>query len=519
VRITEFPALPAAGPSISSSISRSGSPSGSYDEGLSALDRKRTGAWYTPDRLVEHVVAGVLAGVRSGDTVRVLDPSCGDGRFLAAAAAAIEAAGATPELTGVDIDLGGLRSARFVDRALVIEAIEADALSYDWGSRQFDVVVGNPPFLSQLASATTRDGGSRFGGGTYADAAADFLAVSLQLARAPGGRVGLVLPLSLLTARDAGPIRAMAMRTSSLDWFWWSVDAMFDASVRTCAVGLTRVEDRAGRGPVARAMGTTFEPIDAAPVPAAVSANDHWAWLIADAHGVPAVPVVASSSTMGDHALVTANFRDQYYGLVDAVSDAADGPPLITTGLIDVAECLWGRRQTRFAKQAFAAPRVDRTRLAPFMQRWADRCLVPKVLVATQTRVIEAVADAEGAWLPAVPVIRLVPAPWRSVWEVAAVLTSPVASALIAEQSVGSGLSATTMRVSQRTLGALPWPSGDLDAAVDALRAGDIHGCGRAADAAYGVEDAALTAWWLEGLSNGGSAGRSGASQNLRRGG
>ena len=63
--------------------------------------------------------------------------------------------------------------------------------------------------------------------------------------------------------------------------------------------------------------------------------------------------------TLGDIATFTADFRDQYYGLVGAVSDDGDGPPLITSGLIEPGRVLVGRRQVRFAKQRFAAPRVD----------------------------------------------------------------------------------------------------------------------------------------------------------------
>ncbi len=461
-------------------------------------ERKRTGAWYTPPELVAHVVAQTLHSLPSdwrsrSSVVRVLDPACGDGRFLFEAARVIRAAGGVPELTGVDIDLGGLCSGGGNER---VEAIEADALTYDWGSRCFDVVVGNPPFLSQMASATARVGRSAFGGGPYADAAADFLALAVRLAQPGGGRVGLVLPMSLLTARDAGPIRAEVLRVASMRWFWSTHEHVFDAMVRTCAVGFERHIAEASNGTVLRCEGLDAHEIDSLDHHALITTNHHWGALIADSLGMPSVPPLTASGSIADRALVTANFRDQYYGLVGAVSDLADGPPLITTGLIDVAMCHWGSRPTRFAKQRFEAPRVDRSRLAPFMQRWADRCLVPKVLVATQTRVLEAVADATGSWLPAVPVIRVVPNAPSAVWQFSAVFTSPVASALIAGQSVGSGLSAATVRVSQRTLGALAWPTGDLDDAVAALRAGDIVGCGRAVDAAYGVHDDELFDWW-----------------------
>jgi methylase of polypeptide subunit release factors len=442
--------------------------------------------------LLQHVVSNTIGGIEPGAVVRVLDPACGDGRFLFAAARAIVDAGATPVLTGVDIDLAALRSA---EPAFPIEAIEADALSIEWGGRRFDVVVGNPPFLSQLARATARVGGSRFGGGPYADAAADFLALSLRLA----DRVGLVLPNSLLTARDAGRIRRDVLQSSHMTWFWSSPTPVFaGASVLVCAVGFQR---GAARVPVRRSAGPDFRSA-ASVVPPARAENDHWGWLIADSSGVPSVRDVASAGTVSDRALVTANFRDQYYGLVGAVSDDALGPPLITTGLIDPGVCHWGRRPTRFAKQRFDAPRVDPSGFSPFMQRWAERCLVPKVLVATQSRVLEAVVDEAGHWLPAVPVVRAVPHTSAELWPIAAMLTSPVASALIAHQSVGSGLSPSTVRVSQRTLGALPWPAGDLSGAAEALRAGDLFACGRAVDAAYGVADQSVFDWWANSLSH-----------------
>ncbi len=56
--------------------------------------RKLLGAWYTPPQLVEAVVAEVR---RDFEPRTVLDPACGDGRFLTPFAA-------TAKVTGVDID-------------------------------------------------------------------------------------------------------------------------------------------------------------------------------------------------------------------------------------------------------------------------------------------------------------------------------------------------------------------------------------------------------------------------------
>ena len=91
----------------------------------------------------------------------VLDPACGDGRFLAPFAE-------TATVTGIDIDPA-------------TSWTHGDSLSIEWGDRQFDAVVGNPPFLNQLAAATSRGGRSKFGGGPYADSAAEFLSLAIRL--------------------------------------------------------------------------------------------------------------------------------------------------------------------------------------------------------------------------------------------------------------------------------------------------------------------------------------------------
>lgn len=454
--------------------------------------RRRLGAWYTPAELVDALVDAVLPpGIRPGARLRVLDPACGDGRFLVEVSRRLAAHGAEAELTGVDIDPGAVAAARSALPSARI--VHDDSLTRDWGDEHFDVVVGNPPFLSQLSAATSRGGRSVHGGGAYADAAAEFLALSSRLARSDGGRVGLVLPLAVLGTRDAGPIRAEVSRRGALRWLWWCVEPFFpDAAVHTCAV----VVDNGGEpGLVARCHGPSF-----APAPPARPGDGDWAELVADGLGVPELGPLESVGSLGDHATATADFRDQYYGLVGAVSDDAAGSPLVTCGLIDPGVCRWGERTVRFARRVYQAPRVDLERLTPPMQRWARARLVPKVLVASQTRVVEAVVDAAGEWLPGVPVVTVVPTRPEKLWAVGAVLSAPVASVWIARRAAGTGRSGRVVRVSATTLATIPWPKGSLTVAAEALREGDVRGGGRAVLRAYGVDPdgsgARLLEWW-----------------------
>ncbi len=416
--------------------------------------RRRLGAWYTPASLVDHVVDLAFSAPNLSPPdrpLRALDPACGDGRFLAA----VRARAGAVELTGCDIDPGALAASR---AALGddVELLEADALEHDWAGREFDLVIGNPPFLNRLASLTARGHRSRWGGGPYADAAAEFLGLAASVVRPDGGRIALIVPLSLLTTRDAAPIRDALVRRAALTHLWWSPTPVFDAHVRTAALVLTA---GAAQGPVHRTYGPAFEPRGTAALHAS------WGALLLDddAPETPPPPGPAPDGrVLGDLATFSADFRDQYYGLVGAVGDELDGPPLVTCGLIDPGTCHWGQRPVRFAGQRYAAPRVDLARLRPELQRWAASRLVPKVLVANQTRTIEAVIDRTGAWLPSVPVISAVPRDPSDpgvLDRIAAVLASPEATAWARHHAAGSGLSADTIRLSPRLLASIPLPA------------------------------------------------------------
>jgi hypothetical protein len=441
--------------------------------------RRELGAWYTPEPLVTRLADWATGGVGprpDGRPVRVIDPACGDGRLLSAVADRLADRGVAVEAIGCDIDPVAL-AAVTDDR---IRCVIGDALTLDWaglGLADADLVVGNPPFLSQMAAATTRGAASRRGGGPYADAAMEFCCLAVDLCR-DGGRVALVLPQSVLAARDAGPLRALVERRARPVWWWWEPGHHFDAQVHVCLAGFE--VGRVGCSP----------PGPDGPL---------WNRVISERLGVPAVPSLASAGVVGDRARAGANFRDEYYALVPAVDDAGDGPPLVTSGLIDPGVCRWGVRSVRFAGRRLERPTVALDRLEGRFAQWADRLLVPKVLVAAQTRVIEAVADVDGRWIPGVPIVSVVPSPGVSPLSVAAVLTSPVATAVAWWERAGTGLSPGALRMSPASVVALPWPAGDLGPAEAAVAAGDVVGCGRAVLDAFDVDgDGArrMLDWW-----------------------
>ncbi|MFN8017002.1 MAG: hypothetical protein U0P45_02640 [Acidimicrobiales bacterium] len=246
--------------------------------------------------------------------------------------------------------------------------------------------------------------------GAYTDPAAAFMLLALDLVRPHGGVVALVEPVSLLTARDASGVRAAVGGVASLTDLWVLDHRPFGAAVEVCVPvavrGGTPDPVRLRRGPRAAVVGEVGQASSS-------SSSSSWSPLLADLQGLPTCEV-RTSGVLGDLASATADFRDQYYGLAPHVVDRevandAAWPRLVTAGAIDPATLRWGARPTRFNKATYQHPRVDLAALPERLGAWARARLVPKVLLATQTRVPEALADPTGALLPSVPVVSVVP--------------------------------------------------------------------------------------------------------------
>jgi hypothetical protein len=466
-------------------------------------ERKRRGAWYTPPAVAELLVRqAVLPALDDAaergwtSPVRVVDPACGDGRLLStAASAAVRGVPPGPlELVGIELDAVSAQQARRAVPSARI--IDGDGREVDPGGC-FDAVIGNPPYLGQLVTATRRGGSSRLGGGPYADVAAEFLLRAVQLARPDGGRVALVLPQSVLATRDTGAIRAAVLGQAAVTGLWWAASQVFEAGVHVCVVVLRRGRPQ---GSVTRWRGPEMAPL--ADAPARAVEGPTWAPLIADAAGVPAVQLADGNGRLGELATATAGFRQHFYGLAPFVTDEASGPPLVTAGLIDAGRCAWGERPARFAKRRFAAPRVDLDALDssdPALAAWARGQLRPKVLVAPQTRVIEAAVDAEGGWIPSVPVVSVAPHRDEDLWLVAAVLLAPPVAAWAAYRHLGSGLGVTSLRLRASEVLDLPLPPGRWTSAAELLQAGELDAAAGELCGAYGLDGAdqdQVLSWW-----------------------
>ncbi len=164
---------------------------------MASAAQKARGAYYTPDE-----VAATLVGwaVRQPSD-HLLDPSCGDGRFLALHGRS----------SGVEQDQASAAEARLAAPDATIHV--GDFFSWaDGNSQRFDCAAGNPPFIRyQRFSGAVRTKalavcealGARFTALT--SSWAPFLTATASLLK-PGGRLAFVVPAEVGHAPYATPL-------------------------------------------------------------------------------------------------------------------------------------------------------------------------------------------------------------------------------------------------------------------------------------------------------------------------
>lgn len=193
---------------------------------------KLRGGYYTSAAVAAWLCAWAI---RSADD-RVLEPSCGDGTFLAAAASVFSALGLpgpviADRLTGVEI-LGSEadRARNRLRPQLGLRTQDAVRTSdfFDWWQTTpqpaFDVVVGNPPFIRYQTFPEPHRGRAMAimeSVGLKPNRLTNIwvpFVVAAALSLRPGGRMALVLPAELLQVTYAAQLRSfLTDRFSRID--------------------------------------------------------------------------------------------------------------------------------------------------------------------------------------------------------------------------------------------------------------------------------------------------------------
>ena len=162
-----------------------------------SLTQKHAGAYYTAEPIVQALVAWAVRN----DGERLLDPSCGDGRFIAA------------HHNSVGIEQSPTAAQVAIDRAPWALVHEGDF--FQWAEatpERFECAAGNPPFIryqtfkGEVRARALRlceRHGAKFSG--LSSSWAPFLVAAAALLR-PGGRMAFVVPAEIGHAPYAAPL-------------------------------------------------------------------------------------------------------------------------------------------------------------------------------------------------------------------------------------------------------------------------------------------------------------------------
>lgn len=173
--------------------------------------RKARGAFFTPDGITRHISEWAIRSPAD----KVLEPSTGDAAFLVAAVERLLALGqATPAVSGVEIHGPSAASADSNVRAAGGRAaIEVRDFFLVEARPEYDVIVGNPPFIRYQDWTGAQRDRARFAAlqqgvalSGLSSSWAAFVAHAAGFLK-PGGRLGFVLPAELLSVNYAAPIR------------------------------------------------------------------------------------------------------------------------------------------------------------------------------------------------------------------------------------------------------------------------------------------------------------------------
>ena len=223
-----------------------------YETKLSSGERKQRGHFSTPHALVDQMLdaCGYTASADLG-RLRLLDPACGSGNFLARAAHRLcqraSSLGLSSQQTGLlvqrnlwgldpdpvacclaDLQVRSVLAAHMhlTSPSLPLHIHQADSLTLPW-QPCVDMLMANPPYLAAKNTDLSHYHQARQRG--QADSYLLFLNLALRIVR-PGGWIGLVLPDPVLARANAAPERMNLLHECSVHAIW-HLSGVFSAEV------------------------------------------------------------------------------------------------------------------------------------------------------------------------------------------------------------------------------------------------------------------------------------------------
>ncbi len=207
--------------------------------------RKKTGAYYTPKKIVNILIDG-LCGHVDFESKTVCDPCCGTGNFLMALFAKGVSAS---RLYGADIDEISVLIARInmflMDRTLSKEHLDShfvctDALEGAF-SRVFSVVLGNPPWGYKFSSEELKHFSGKYVTAKEKGAESYDLFVEKGLSMLEdGGYLAYVLPEAILSVASHAAVRNFVAENASFGFVYYLGNVFSGVNCPSVIMGLEK---------------------------------------------------------------------------------------------------------------------------------------------------------------------------------------------------------------------------------------------------------------------------------------
>lgn len=303
-----------------------------------------------------------------------------------------------------------VRSAYYIEKGLTKEFQEVAAKErrsqkmFHWPlefpeaivkSGGFDAVVGNPPFINAIEGnikssmkAWIKTLGFDLSG--TADFSYYFLAQADFITRV-GGSVGLIMPRPFLNSQAAAAFRQRVQK-SRPPVLIYSPEAQSHFSAANVKIALVVL---------ANAL-TCIGGIDKILAPIQLDAENWWSCLVQDNESTSS-SCDSNSKRLCDLFKIGASMTTQFaYEVREFLEDRldTDWQRLVTTGLIDPFECLWGKKTCRYLKADYLHPVMRKSGEMPKgLLKRIEESKRPKVLIAGVAGPrgnLEAVVDTKG---------------------------------------------------------------------------------------------------------------------------
>jgi len=412
--------------------------------------RKRQGSYYTPEAIAQFMVEATLGPACSAQSAvpTILDPACGGGVFLVVAYRYLAQRYGPPRpaapapllgnLFGIDIDPNAVAVTRLAlslavmetgsppevaqlsttvrcGNALVDDAVaktpasHPDLTPFPLTRTQFDVVLGNPPYLDSEAMTRHLPHWRTYCRSHYQTARGNwdlfgiFVERALQLCR-QGGWHSFVVPNKLLSADYASGVRSLVGQTQIHQLRDYSRVTLFQAAVYPL-VYVTK-NCVAKNRPVASPGYLTYEVMGTLEQPTAtrrlcrsrLSSRQPWglslsrpqSWLAR----LQTYPRLDSAVEVAGAASVSEAYQLQ--PLLQEQAHPSDALRFVNSGTIDRYSHAWGRKPLRYLGHRYSCPVVSRSDLATALPRRYQQSICPKLIIAGLTQRLECIWDGSG---------------------------------------------------------------------------------------------------------------------------